>query len=233
MSDRRFGSILVIVVTLMYCVFFYFNCIIVPYTAGYGKGFIWKRNNPIGGHDTVCRDEGSAGIGDNTKDDIHDEPSVIEIKPVIIGQAFQPLSELSQPASDQTGQTESTSETLNALAQPVPPRSDETNKTVQPRLSDKPQTVQSQPSDTNQGGSRVLLSGSRAVKALSALSLKDKLWLIKVLSRCSMEEFLRIRAMLEDGVTYQENLEMYMILRQKVTDEEQKRLDNLIEAYTR
>jgi len=39
--------------------------------------------------------------------------------------------------------------------------------------------------------------------------------------------------MLEDGVTYQENLEMYMILRQKVTDEEQKRLDNLIEAYTR
>lgn len=78
-----------------------------------------------------------------------------------------------------------------------------------------------------------MLSGSRAVKALSALSLKDKLWLIKVLSRCSMEEFLRIRAMLEDGVTYQENLEMYMILRQKVTDEEQKRLDNLIEAYTR
>ncbi len=39
-------------------------------------------------------------------------------------------------------------------------------------------------------------------------------------------------AMLEDGVTYQENLEMYRMLRGKVTDEEQERLDALIKSYT-
>jgi len=81
--------------------------------------------------------------------------------------------------------------------------------------------------------SRVLLSGSRAVKALSSLAFKDKLWLIRLLSRCSMEELIEIKVILQDGVTYEENLVMYKILRQRVTDQEQKRLDSLIESYTR
>ncbi|MGI6704559.1 MAG: hypothetical protein ACOX42_11235 [Clostridia bacterium] len=234
MSDKRFGSILVVVVTLLYYVFFHFNCIIIPYTAGYGKEFIRGGNNPTGGQVAEGRDGVTPGTGS----------PITEAEPEVIGQAFQPLQELPQPVPDQKYRTEPLSELLTSQAQPALPQSDVTGQTVQaqpgnkprtiqPRQGSKPQAVQPRTEGTDPNGSRVLLSGNRAAKALSSLSLKDKLWLLRVLSRCSMEEFLRIRAMLEDGVTYQENLEMYRILRHKVTDEEQQKLDSLIEAYTR
>lgn len=88
------------------------------------------------------------------------------------------------------------------------------------------------PETGRQGNSKMLLSGSNVIKALSGLSWQDKLWLLKILSRCSMDELLQIRSMLEDGVTWEENKVMFMILRKKVTDEEQERIDFLIEAYT-
>jgi len=78
----------------------------------------------------------------------------------------------------------------------------------------------------------MLLSGSNVIKALSGLSWQDKLWLLKILSRCSMDELLQIKSMLEDGVTWEENKAMFTILRKKVTDQEQKKIDSLIEAYT-
>ncbi|MBA1334039.1 MAG: hypothetical protein HPY66_1523 [Firmicutes bacterium] len=83
-----------------------------------------------------------------------------------------------------------------------------------------------------QGNSKMLLSGSNVIKALSGLSWQDKLWLLKILSRCSMDELLQIKSMLEDGVTWEENKAMFTILRKKVTDQEQKKIDSLIEAYT-
>ena len=93
--------------------------------------------------------------------------------------------------------------------------------------------VDTVPDTGRQGDSRVLLSGSGAASAISSLSFKDKLWLIRILGRCSIEELRQITGMLQDGVTYEENLAMYRILREKVTDDEQKKLDSLIEAYTK
>lgn len=95
------------------------------------------------------------------------------------------------------------------------------------------QKVDTVPDTGRQGDSRVLLSGSGAASAISSLAFKDKLWFLRILGRCSIEELRQITGMLQDGVTYDENLAMYKILRDKVTDEEQKKLDSLIESYTR
>ncbi len=92
----------------------------------------------------------------------------------------------------------------------------------------KPKTVLK-----TQGSSRMLLSDNSFLKALSRLSWSDKLWLTKILSRCSLEEFIRIKNMLGDGVTWEENRAMFLILNSKITKEEQERLDSLIEMYTR
>jgi hypothetical protein len=97
-----------------------------------------------------------------------------------------------------------------------PPWPDQAGRDTQPSPASPGNTGRTMPSSTRQNESRVLLSGGSTIKAISSLSFKDKLWLVTILSRCSM----------------QENLEMYRMLRGKVTDEEQARLDALIKSYT-
>lgn len=94
-------------------------------------------------------------------------------------------------------------------------------------------TRSSKSSTVSPGKPQLLLSGQGVVRALSKLSWKDRLWLAGILSRCSLKELMAIRDMLQGGVTREENREMYLMLRNKISDEEQNKLDRLIEIYTR
>lgn len=208
MSSNSFKCLLVMVITALYVVFFFFNCIIVPYPAVNNK-YIAKTDR-------------------ENISDIHVHPDTPRQKPadehvvaptgggVQGGDSVCSISPLPNYAEEEA----------------VPPGLDEADRDTRSSPADPVKSGQPMPNSARQNRSRVLLSGGSTLKAISSLSFKDKLWLVTILSRCSMEEFLKIMAMLEDGVTYQENLEMYRMLRGKVTDEEQERLDALIKSYT-
>lgn len=222
-------------------ILFFFNCIIIPYTAVNDKYITQNggknisdihvypdtpRQKPADEHVMASTDKSTQGAV------LAEEPG--QSAAGSDRQAFQGLSSRLDDASSSNGDS----------IHDVRPLQDYTEEKAKPRRSvgagwdtlplpaGSGNTGQSMPNSARQNESRVLLSGGSTVKALSSLSFKDKLWLVTILSRCSMEEFLKIMAMLEDGVTYQENLEMYRMLRNKVTDEEQERLDTLIESYT-
>ncbi len=202
MSKKYFPSLLVVLITIVYSIYFYCSCIIIPY---------------------------------QTKDD----------KRIVFTQYIYHLAEKEEktPVNTQaitdwdSANTQYVIGELDAVAErlqirpdrPNPHVSTEGNIPIAPHEVPEEQPVAD---SGRQGHSRVMLSRNRAIKALSALSFKDKLWLVKLLGRCSMEELIRIKDMLQDGVTYEENLSMYKMLGQKVTDDEQKKLDTLIEAYT-
>lgn len=208
MSSNSFKCLLVMVITALYVVFFFFNCIIVPYPAVNNK-YIAKtdRENISDIHvhpDTPRQKPADEHVVAPTGGGVQGGDSVCSISP---------LPNYSEEEA-------------------VPPGLDEADRDTRPSPEDPVKNGQPMPNSARQNESRVLLSGGSTLKAISSLSFKDKLWLVTILSRCSMEEFLKIMAMLEDGVTYQENLEMYRMLRGKVTDEEQERLDALIKSYT-
>ncbi|HOC09402.1 MAG TPA: hypothetical protein PKN88_07745 [Bacillota bacterium] len=208
MSSNSFKCLLVMVITALYVVFFFFNCIIVPYPAVNDK-YIAKTDRENISSIHICPDTPRPKPADehvmaSTGGDVQGGDSVCNISP--------------QPDYSEE--------------EAVPPGLDEADRDTRPSPEDPVKNGQPMPNSARQNESRVLLSGGSTLKAISSLSFKDKLWLVTILSRCSMEEFLKIMAMLEDGVTYQENLEMYRMLRGKVTDEEQERLDALIKSYT-
>lgn len=196
------------VITALYVVFFFFNCIIVPYPAVNNK-YIAKTDRENNSSIHICPDTPRQKPADEhvvapTGGGVQGGDSVCSISP------------LPDYAEEEA----------------KPPGSDQADRDTRPSPEDPVKNGQPMPNSARQNESRVLLSGGSTLKAISSLSFKDKLWLVTILSRCSMEEFLKIMAMLEDGVTYQENLEMYRMLRGKVTDEEQERLDALIKSYT-
>ena len=208
MSSNSCKCLLVMVITALYVVFFFFNCIIVPYPAVNNK-YIAKTDRENISSIHICPDTPRPKPADehvmaSTGGGVQGGDSVCNIPP--------------QPNY--------------AEEEAVPPGLDEADRDTRPSPADPVKNGQPMPNSARQNESRVLLSGGSTIKAISSLSFKDKLWLVTILSRCSMEEFLKIMAMLEDGVTYQENLEMYRMLRGKVTDEEQERLDALIKSYT-
>ena len=241
MSNNSFKCLMVIVITTLYVAFFFFNSIIIPYTAVNNK-YIAKNDK-------------------ENISDIHVRPGAPRQKPAdehMIAPAdrsIQGAAFAEGPGSSSAGFDRQVSQGLSSRmdgASSVPDDSmdsvrsltdyveenaklrekDKAGRDTRPSPACPDSTGQSVPNSSRQNESRVLLSGGSTVKAISSLSFKDKLWLVSILSRCSMEEFLNIMAMLEGGVTYQENLEMYLMLRGKVTDEEQQRLDALIKSYT-
>lgn len=257
MSNKSHKSIFIIIITLLYCIYFYFNCIIIPYTAVYDNYIIYYDKEKISG----CR---VYPVG------AQEEPAEAPVRAVsgrdaqytgyvdsLFGHAAENAPETGSFRTNNTpastygpGQN---APYLPGSSAPYLPDSAEHPAQVLPGIygetvrdgpENSKQDTQLPPSGTGQesrpvsgsagqNDSRVLLSGSRTVKVLSSLSLKDKFWLVELLSRCSMEELLLIKTLLKDGVTYRENLEMYRMLREKVTDDEQKKLDALIEAHTR
>jgi hypothetical protein len=227
LSRKSLKSILVILITALYYIYFFFNCMIIPYPPVYDNYIMCndKKNvfniseyeeKPFASVETDEQNKQlPSGNNDRGFPAVAPESAVQARKTLPDGD-----EQLVQYTPDITGQSFRISPDSAG------------SKTLSPRDA-VGQHGEAGLESTRQRDSRVLLSGSKTVKALSALSLKDKLWLFSILSRCSMEELLRITALLEDGVTYQENLEMYRVLRQRVTDDEQKRLDTLIEAYTK
>jgi len=208
LSSNSFKCLLVMVITALYVVFFSFNCIIIPYPAVNNK-YTAKTDRENISSIHICPDTPRPKLADehvmaSTGGDVQGGDSVCNISP------------LPNYAEEEA----------------VPPGLDEAGRDTRPSPASPDNTGRTISNSARQNETRVLLSGGSTVKAISSLSFKDKLWLATILSRCSMEEFLNIMAMLEDGVTYQENLEMYRMLRGKVTDEEQQRLDALIKSYT-
>jgi hypothetical protein len=241
LSSNGFKCLLVMAITTFYVVFFFFNCIIIPYPAVNNK-YIAKhdrkntcdihvrpdmpRQKPADGYVTTSTDESTQGA------------ALAEVGgPPDAGFERQVSQEFSSRLDDASSPQGDDMHDIPPLPgypeeETNPPWPDQAGRDTQPSPASPGNTGRTMPSSTRQNESRVLLSGGSTIKAISSLSFKDKLWLVTILSRCSMEEFLNIMAMLEDGVTYQENLEMYRMLRGKVTDEEQARLDALIKSYT-
>lgn len=232
MSNKRFESILIIAVTLLYCAFFYFNCMIIPYTGERGKEIVHNPQRPL--YDDVLppADGDIRLIGDTNLLSEAFKAPLEASEPLAISKSmetpeFPQLSETSEP-SKLSGEA-----TFPGATEPL--KRTDSAETLQRSLGiGEVQRVQSSSAvDTKETGSRVLLSGNRASKALSSVSLKDKLWLIKLLSRCSMEELLQIRSMLKGDITYEKNLEMYRIMRRNITHEEQAKLDALIKKHAK
>jgi len=192
LSRRSFSSVLIVLVTVVYVVYFCVNCNIIPYTTGHDKEIFITHY-------------------------IYSYLPKKAQSPVNTSAA----AEIAKIAVDAEGPEKGNGTAIEYIA-----------AADSHKLLHSPIAEEIVPDSGRQGDSRVLLSGNGAAKAISSLSIRDKLWLAKILGRCSMQELLRIKDMLQGGVTYEENLEMYRILRQRVTDDEQKKLDTLIEAYT-
>jgi hypothetical protein len=241
LSSNSFKCLLVMVITALYVVFFFFNCIIVPYPAVNNK-YIAKTDreniSDIHVHPDTPRQKPAdehvvAPTGGGDQGAVSAEgsgPPVAGLDRQVSQGLSSRLDDASSPQDDSVHNVPPLPDYAEEEAKP--PGSDQADRDTRPSPEDPVKNGQPMPNSARQNESRVLLSGGSTLKAISSLSFKDKLWLVTILSRCSMEEFLKIMAMLEDGVTYQENLEMYRMLRGKVTDEEQERLDALIKSYT-
>jgi hypothetical protein len=241
LSSNSFKCLLVMVITALYVVFFSFNCIIIPYPAVNNK-YTAKTDRENISSIHICPDTPRPKLADehvmaSTGGGVQgavfaegSDPPVADLdRRVSQGLSFR-LDDASSPPADSVCNISPLPNYAEEEA--VPPGLDEAGRDTRPSPASPDNTGRTISNSARQNETRVLLSGGSTVKAISSLSFKDKLWLATILSRCSMEEFLNIMAMLEDGVTYQENLEMYRMLRGKVTDEEQQRLDALIKSYT-
>lgn len=221
MSNNCFKSVFVIIITIFYCI--YFNLLIIPYMQDYSKGIIKNteyihETNPVNFYP-----EGVNHVEAGTKS--RDE-TVIDAQ-AIQGAKPKKLLDISPPAP----KTVSMQEAPNDLCKP---HAEGFSLTASPETeASKAKVVESQLSGTPESDTPVLLSRDKTLKVLTSLNLKDTLWLIKILSRCSNDERYRIMTILKGGITYRDNLEMYSILRQKIADKEQERLDALIEKYTK
>lgn len=209
MPGGKRKHIVVLIITIAYMVFFYNNCLIIPYSPEKNKSvsftfFIY----------TPSKDVVKAEKKQKKHNDAIEDTFALHF---IVPEKNEGTQAGSENQSCSSGKV-------------VPPPGDDIGDNKIPCDGGETSRVSG---TGRQGNTKMLLTANKVIKALADLNWQDKLWLLKILSRCSMDELLQIRSMLKDGVTWEENKVMFTMLRKKVTDEEQKKLDSLIEAYTR
>jgi hypothetical protein len=207
--------IAVVVITIVYCYIFHVNCLIIPHNQMIYKPVIFTffiygyPERPQLQPDETLADGATGRLADMVWP-ITDEPETC--------------------SSDNTASYRAPEGYEHIDTLPVIVHTDAQANPVRPVIDDAEAVDQAE--SGRQAHSRTLLTADGVFKALTGLSLRDKLWIIGILSRCSIDQLLVIKSMLEGGVTWEENKAMFDILREKVTDEEQAKLDRLIEFYT-